>query len=314
MIEQPLCTETVACDCCGSLTAQPFQSLHDCLFSVPGTFNLMQCTSCGLTFLNPRPDAATLIRLYQTYYAAPGGLHGGQQAARLRRHFWLRSLYHRVTGEYLSAIIARSSGKVLDVGCGSGFLLDDLRTAGRTACGVELNRQEADAAAAKGFEVFCGPLEQAGFPDASFDTVILNHVLEHVPSPSATLREIYRLLAPGGILLLHTPNLSSYQRRIFGPCWAGWHLPFHLYQFTPATLANLARAAGFTVRRTMTVSPEYHFLTSAAAHTRAKNGTRLPGIVRSLPARLVLSLALRICDFLLPGRGDGLRIEVSKGN
>ena len=84
---------------------------------------------------------------------------------------------------------------------------------------------------------------------ARFDIVTLWHVLEHLPSPRATLRQARRVLRPDGWLLVSVPDLASWQARCFGARWLHLNPPLHLAHFTPATLQRLLTAAGFAVAR-----------------------------------------------------------------
>jgi SAM-dependent methyltransferase len=90
-------------------------------------------------------------------------------------------------------------------------------------------------------------LEDAAFPDASFETIILSHTLEHVRDPITSLREIRRVLAPGGALILWLPNVDSIEARILGRRWIGYDPPRHLTTFSVATLTRALETTGFRV-------------------------------------------------------------------
>jgi 2-polyprenyl-3-methyl-5-hydroxy-6-metoxy-1,4-benzoquinol methylase len=133
-----------------------------------------------------------------------------------------------------------STGKVLDVGCGSGQSLSYMRRYGDWEIyGVEPNKSAAKLAEEKyNIKTFCGTLEDAKYSDNSFDIVIITHVIEHVPDPLGTLREIYRILKPGGYLIGETENISSITFKLFKEYWGFLHLPYHLFYFTKKTISN----------------------------------------------------------------------------
>jgi SAM-dependent methyltransferase len=112
--------------------------------------------------------------------------------------------------------------------------------------GVELNETAARATSARlGVPVFIGPFERAQYPDAHFDAVTLWDVLEHLHNPLASLRELRRIVRPGGALFVRLPNVSSYVARLCGRYWSGYDLPRHMTLFTPTTLRRALAQAGF---------------------------------------------------------------------
>jgi SAM-dependent methyltransferase len=134
----------------------------------------------------------------------------------------------------------RRGGRVLDVGCGTGSHLDAARRLGWEAYGVEISPAASQIARETlGLAVVTGALEDAGYPDAHFDVVSLFHVLEHLPDPVGTLREVARVLRPGGLALLAVPNHRSLAAFAFRSRWFPWEVPRHLYHFSPASLAAL---------------------------------------------------------------------------
>ena len=99
----------------------------------------------------------------------------------------------------------------------------------------------------KGLDVATGTLEDAGFADAHFDVVVLNHVIEHVPDPRALLVEIRRILRPEGLIVLGAPNAGSLMARLIGARWASFRPGEHIWHFTPSTLRRLVESEGFRV-------------------------------------------------------------------
>ncbi len=91
-------------------------------------------------------------------------------------------------------------------------------------------------------------LADAQYPAGYFDMVILWHVLEHLKHPDQTIREIRRILKPGGTLVVAVPNFSSWQARWAGENWFHLDLPRHLFHFPFAALRQLAEDRGFEFR------------------------------------------------------------------
>lgn len=167
-------------------------------------------------------------------------------------------------------------GKLLDVGCGNGQFLAMMQDLGWEVVGVEPDGQAVKAArACLGLSVYEGTLEEAGFPEDSFDAITMNHVIEHVWDPISTLRECRRVLKVGGRLVVITPSIWSLGARLFSKAWLPWEPPRHLFLFSPRTLQECAEQAGLRVLKLWTTARSAHWICSASYSIR-RNGT-LPG-------------------------------------
>jgi SAM-dependent methyltransferase len=192
-------------------------------------FALGRCQSCGIVFTDPAPT--DLDRHYPPRYRKYRGIV----------ELPLGALYRRRARRWARAF-ARP-GRALEIGCGQGAMLDELRRAGWGVLGVERAGARAD-----GLPVVAATLDQVG-PDEGFDLVILFQTLEHLPHPLAALRQCRRLLAPGGRLVVSVPNHASWQARWFGGEWFHLDVPRHLFHFTPGSLRACLDRAGFTIER-----------------------------------------------------------------
>lgn len=164
------------------------------------------------------------------------------------------------------AMVARAKeltggkGDLLDIGAGRGELLRAASEAGWSAVGIEPSASFAEYAAKySGATVRSETLEQCNFPDASFDVVILSAVLEHLYNPDEVIREIARILRPGGALYLDVPNerglyflVGNVYQRLRGRDWtvnlAPTFEPFHVFGFNANALRKLVTKHGFTVK------------------------------------------------------------------
>jgi SAM-dependent methyltransferase len=143
-------------------------------------------------------------------------------------------------------------GRLLEVGSFCGIFLDRIRADGWDAVGLEPFRPAADYARAKyGLSIIDGVLPQPEIPDGSFDAGIMLHVIEHMPDPTASLRELRRLVRPGGVLAVETPRFDSLMFKMLGRRERSIQAcDGHIYFFTVSTLTRLLRQAGFEVART----------------------------------------------------------------
>lgn len=140
----------------------------------------------------------------------------------------------------------------LDVGCATGRLLEALRDEGWETAGVELCEPSAEyGRTQRGLQIKSGTLEEAGFPDESFHIVHASHLVEHLTEPRLFLKEAFRILKPGGYVILVTPNTAGFQARLFGRAWRSL-IEDHICLFSKQNLSLLLRKEGFVLHRIKT--------------------------------------------------------------
>lgn len=157
----------------------------------------------------------------------------------------------RIEAELLYRLLRPGPGsRILEVGCGGGALLSFLEGKGHEAVGVDILEEAVRLAqmAAPSSRVLRARAEQLPFADASFDRVVSHHLVEHLEDLGAALREWRRVLRPGGVLALCTPNRLYPSPRIF-------HDPGHVHIYDGEELRREVQAAGFTVEGCFTVFP-----------------------------------------------------------
>lgn len=238
--------ESVCCPLCGSNRQELLCTAQDHLTRQPGPYTLFRCLDCGLGYLDPRPTADEMDMHYPSTYEPHVSLLL-EDMPHPRR--WLVQYGLRKRRQPLLA--QRSSGKVLDVGCGAGLFLAEMRRhTSWEIYGIDRNPQAiAFAREVLKIPAQVGTIEENDFPDGSYDAVTMWDTLEHLHAPRKALREIWRILKPDGVLLLRVPSLDSLDARLFGPHWAGLDAPRHLTVFSKKTLTRILAETGFSVER-----------------------------------------------------------------
>lgn len=235
--------EWVRCDLCGGDSPRQIAAFDNKYSSIPKKFTLVKCSSCGLIYLNPRPTADSMAAFYSEHY------YGTRPHINIGVEKLWRSFSRMMTG-FNPWLHGFRKGTLLDVGCGDGYYLDGLREMGwKELYGLDPSSIATDLTSARGFEVSQGDLLTNNYPDSFFDYVIMKQSLEHIRSPSRALMNVRRILKDTGTLIVEVPNVSSVERRLFQSHWASWHLPAHLYHFSPNTLRNLLGRCGFSVKK-----------------------------------------------------------------
>lgn len=199
-------------------------------------FSIGRCMRCGLDRSLPVLSDEELAIYYEPRYYG-------------RRKLLFDTLINRTRVRYLVSLLPKSA-TVIDVGCGSGSFLALLRQrTGVRVWGTELSSRKEANDNEIGMAVTYAPLWDAGFPEASSHAVTFWHTLEHMTDPTRTLRSAYRVLVPGGILMIEVPNMNSWQARVGGRHWFHLDVPRHTFHFTPATIRALLAKTGFTIIR-----------------------------------------------------------------
>jgi 2-polyprenyl-3-methyl-5-hydroxy-6-metoxy-1,4-benzoquinol methylase len=226
------------CIACGNTPVPRFQR---------GALAVVRCPGCGLEWQRPFPSPERLRELYAGDYFQRWG---ARDPAALER---VRAMKHASYRDLLRTLARlRPGGRLLDLGCAMGFLLEAAEQAGFEGWGLDLNPEAVRVAKQRfGDRVAQGELEDSAFPGVAFEVVTLIDVIEHVPEPAALLAEVHRRLAPGGVLAVILPNAASLTRRLLGRRWPHY-APEHLFFWTPASLGRQLAAAGFEVREIRT--------------------------------------------------------------
>lgn len=144
--------------------------------------------------------------------------------------------------------------RLLEIGIGTGELLIVAEKAGLTPIGVDANRDVYEYCRdnLEGIKVHHGYLEEVGFDDDSFDAIMMSHLIEHVPQPNSFLQEVRRILVPGGVGYIGTPNPAAYAPTVIRSQFGGLTVLDHKVLYTPATLERMLRQNGFEDVQTWT--------------------------------------------------------------
>lgn len=146
----------------------------------------------------------------------------------------------------------RRSNRLLDVGFGGSFAMEAAARAGWDCDGVEVSKPAVEHAHSLGLNAFHGELQDADFGDGTFDVVVMSEVLEHVTDPRGLLAEVRRVLRPGGLMWLTTPNCSGLSARLLRLRWTVLAPPEHLHLFSRRGLLHLLESTGFSPTRMVT--------------------------------------------------------------
>jgi len=221
--------ESINCAVCNSSNFKILLKSRDYRYHLnKEEFTLVKCRKCGLIYLNPRPSEKEMDRFYpREYYDLQFSL-----------------LEKKITQLFLKIGTAKlkkykKKGLVLDLGCGAGDFLLEMKRFGFETIGIDVSKRACDISQKKGIKVFNSELKDCHFPDETFDVITLWHVFEHLHNPDQTLKEICRILKKDGILLIEVPNIESFSFKLFKKYCFHLDIPRHLYHWSPKTLEKI---------------------------------------------------------------------------
>ena len=206
---------------------------------------IVRCGGCGLVYVHPKPPEEDLPGLYGAYHARDGGKEAG----------WNRLMgeIFREAADHLDASrFGPGCPRLLDVGCGYGGFVSMMRDRGWDAEGVDPSPATVAAASAKGIPVHLGTLDGFSSSGGGYRAITMFYVLEHLFDPMSSLRKVFGLLDPGGVLLVRVPDTTPIVRLLspFGLGAGLYDPPFHLFDFPPPVLTRMLAEAGFGRIRT----------------------------------------------------------------
>ncbi len=209
-------------------------------------FELVKCNSCGFVFTNDPPNEFEIGKYYQSdAYISHTNSHEGFFNKIYQS---VRKLSIRQKLKLIQQFSHRHTGSVLDYGCGTGSFLHYMKDNGWNVTGIEPDPSAQEKASKLISEKILPPAALSALESNHFDVVTLWHVLEHVHSLKNVIKELKRVLKKGSILVIAVPNHTSWDAQHYKEYWAAYDVPRHLYHFSPMTMHQLLKNAGFEKR------------------------------------------------------------------
>jgi 2-polyprenyl-3-methyl-5-hydroxy-6-metoxy-1,4-benzoquinol methylase len=225
--------------------------IYDDRYGYPGEYSLCKCNECGHVFLDAVFTNLQLTNLYSRYYP-----RSRFDLSQYRPHQEDAGFLAWLDGINSSAYRhVPKNCRILDIGCGFGETLGYHKARGCDVYGVEADKNIMRVADKYGFKVEVGLFDPENYPEAFFDYITMDQVMEHVQNPLEMFGGIARILKKGGFLILSIPNVQGLGRRIFGRRWIHWHVPYHMQFYSDHSMQLLSEKAGLVLDQTKTVTP-----------------------------------------------------------
>lgn len=243
------------CQICSNEKSLEVYSCREFMFEMLDRFNYFRCPKCGCLQIEQIPT--DLERFYRFDYYSYENLKKFQDRSffyRLKKKFRYSHLFFpkafggRLAGffrkkNWISCLDWRRDWRILDVGCGNGFLLHLMGQ-----CGFEsltgIDPFISEEIQTPQYHIFKQDVTRC---EGSFDCILLSHSLEHMPNQLEALRNVERLLAPDGRILIRIPVFSEFFFERYGEFWYSWDAPRHFFLHTTESFQKAAEAAGLRV-------------------------------------------------------------------
>lgn len=268
-------------------------------------FSLVQCNHCGLIYVNPRPSKEEINMFYPEHYF-------NSVLSPVTR---VINIFFKYRSNRMQSVkIFKKQGRLLDLGCGGGDFLSEMKKSGFEVYGIDSSSHACKLAQEKiGENVLNSTLEEYHFPDNYFDVVTLWHVYEHLPNPNKVLEEIYRILKKDGILILEIPNINSLSFKLFRKYCFHLEIPRHLYHWSSKTIKEILNRNKFEVLKI-----DYSFLrfslglfhscSNLLNHLKMRSSIRQLFLIIVTPSFIIL----KIVFCFLPSNSEVLRVYARK--
>jgi len=333
---------SIKCPVCNSESSCKYHNLNDYIFKSKLVTTLYECRNqnCAHIFAHPYPTNEDLMEAYASYYTHEGKNNRLKKILllyfeHLKKSYSIFFLNYKSNGgfDYIIRIFDlflilpfkhyfasslfyteyQDNSRVLEVGVGDGTHLFFLKENGWNVYGVDFDQDAVENANKNNLNVSYGTIKEQNFSSNYFDVVVLRHVIEHLPYPDVDLSECYRVLKPGGKLVIITPNSKSIGHFIFNRFWRGLEPPRHLSIFNKASLLILLNRFKLNDISSFSTSNAAFFICSASIRNLICSFWRLKTLFLK-PVRFLLSLLFQILStfFSIFGWGEELVVICKK--
>jgi SAM-dependent methyltransferase len=252
---------------------------------------ILECQKCELTFTQDCPDEDEIGKYYQSEEYIS---HSNTSRGIINRiyHFVRKLMLQRKYRMIVSAT-NKSTGTLIDIGCGTGHFLDQMKKKKWEVKGIEVNdKARKFATDTFGLEIFT-PAYLETIKDTSVDCITMWHVLEHFHDPNFYLESARRILNDDGTIIIALPNNNSFDARYYKNFWAAWDVPRHLWHFNPSTFDSYINDFGFKVKRIHRLPFDSFYVSMLSERYKGRKLASVKGLIIGTISWLISLMRIR---------------------
>ena len=284
------------CPVCKSTQIQPQLSAKDYTVSRE-TFSILACNDCTHLFTQNVAEQNEIGK----YYASENYIsHSNTQVG------FVNKLYHSIRKKTLQSkkklIVGetqKSTGNILDIGCGTGAFLNTMEIGGWEITGLEPD-ETARVKAKTLYGIESQPSNNIfNLPDNSYDAITMWHVLEHVHQLNEYVEQLKNMLTDKGKIFIAVPNYTSYDAQHYGQFWAAYDVPRHLYHFSPASMKKLVEQHGLTIKKIKPMWFDSFYVSMLSEQYKNGNGNLIKAFLVGLVSNIKTLFNSKKCSSLI---------------
>jgi 2-polyprenyl-3-methyl-5-hydroxy-6-metoxy-1,4-benzoquinol methylase len=267
------------CPLCLSQEIPHFLSCTD-HFVTGEVFNICKCLKCGFTFTQDYPEESETSRYYESeeyisHSDSKKGITG-------KAYQFIRNIMLNRKKRIVRKMTGLSTGRILDIGSGTGYFLNAMKKSGWQIQGIEISSGAREYAVSKFKIDTINPEKITTLSSGSYDCITLWHVLEHFHEPYKFIEEISRLINTEGVVIIALPNSNSFDSEYYGKKWAAYDVPRHLWHFNPSTFALFAAKNNFSITEKHYLPFDVFYISILSEKYRRSGFPLISGILNGL--------------------------------
>lgn len=261
------------CPICSGTT---FQSKFECVDQTVSKekFQIIKCDNCSFLITSPRPDRGTIGQ----YYDSPDYISHSSSSATFQDKIYFRARQYSLIKKRKLIEQYSSEGNILDIGCGTGEFLKQMRLHNWEATGTEPNAKAQSIAKNIGIRIHNHLSE---IQEETFNAITLWHVLEHIHDLNNTIEKIKNILSKDGTIFIAVPNHKSNDAKHYQECWAAYDVPRHLWHFNKTTMSKLILKHGLHLVQTSPMKLDSFYVSLLSEGYRSPSQPKIIQMVKA---------------------------------